>query len=269
MRFPRSGGVLGVALVAAIGTPLFVSMPAAALAASPVVVESRESTVTYQRPIEEEAPGEGIENQYQLQLLQQEVMELRGMVERLDHELQRQKKIQDDRYLELDGRLQQLLAGQADPTDGTGSLPAGDDVPPAAAPGATAGMSEKELYDTTQLLIRNRQYELAITQLESLIARFPDGVYTPNAYYWLGQVYAARSSPDFEKARQALAQVISYFPDHPKVPDAAYALGKVYHALGDCKRARDLLTQVVDQYPGKSAAKLAESYLNESVDCGN
>ena len=112
------------------------------------------------------------------------------------------------------------------------------------------------------------QYDLAITQLESLIARFPDGEYTANAYYWLGQVYAAKANPDFEKARQALAQVISYFPEHSKVPDAAYALGKVYHTLGDCERATDLLQQVVDQYPGKSAAKLAETYLRESVDCG-
>ena len=72
---------------------------------------------------------------------------------------------------------------------------------------------------------------------------------------------------DFEKARQALAQVITFFPEHGKVPDAAYALGKVYNALGDCQRATELLQRVVDQYPGKSAAKLAENYLRESVDC--
>ena len=110
---------------------------------------------------------------------------------------------------------------------------------------------------------------MAITQLEALIGRFPDGEYTANAYYWLGQVQAAKTNPDFEKARQALAQVISYFPDHGKVPDAAYALGKVYYKLGDCERATDLLQQVIDQYSGKSAAKLAESYLRESVNCDN
>ena len=130
-------------------------------------------------------------------------------------------------------------------------------------------LSEKDLYETTQVLIRNRQYEMAITQLEALIVRFPDGDYTANAYYWLGQVQAAKTNPDFEKARQALAQVISYFPEHSKVPDAAYALGKVYYKLGDCDRGTDLLQQVIDQYPDKSAAKLAENYLRESVNCDN
>jgi tol-pal system protein YbgF len=256
---PLLSGVLIPAISVVVSMPLFVSA-----AQSPVPVESRESVVTYQPPIEEEVASGGMENQYQQQLLQQEVMELRGLVERLQHELSRLKSIQDDRYLELDARLQQVLKANV-------QVPA----PVAEDPGETAvsvideNLSEKDLYETTQILIRNRQYEMAITQLEALIDRFPDGEYTANTYYWLGQVQAAKTNPDFEKARQALAQVISYFPDHSKVPDAAYALGKVYYTLGDCERATDLLQQVMDQYPGKTAAKLAENYLRESVNCDN
>ena len=256
---PLLSGVLIPAISVVVSMPLFVSA-----AQSPVPVESRESVVTYQPPIEEEVASGGMENQYQQQLLQQEVMELRGLVERLQHELSRLKSIQDDRYLELDARLQQVLKANVQ-----------EPVPVTEDPGETAvavidgNLSEKDLYETTQVLIRNRQYEMAITQLEALIDRFPDGEYTANTYYWLGQVQAAKTNPDFEKARQALAQVISYFPDHSKVPDAAYALGKVYYTLGDCERATDLLQQVMDQYPGKTAAKLAENYLRESVNCDN
>ena len=110
---------------------------------------------------------------------------------------------------------------------------------------------------------------MSIIQLEEFIERFPEGVYTANAYYWLGQVQAAKTNPDFEKAREALAQVISYFPEHRKVPDAAYALGKVYYMLGDCERATELLQQVVNQYPSKSAAKLAGNFLRDSMTCDN
>ena len=88
-----------------------------------------------------------------------------------------------------------------------------------------------------------------------------------NAYYWLGQVYAAKIDPDLELARQALAQVISYFPEHSKVPDAAFALGKVHFALGDCERAKALLAKVVDQYPDKSAAKLSKNFMEDMGDC--
>ena len=251
-------GVLITAIFAVICTPLFVSA-----ADSPVQVESRDSSgLTYRQPIEAEPKSSGFEQQYQMQLLQQEVMQLRGVVEQLQYELQRIKAVQDDRYLELDSRLQQALqASEAKPAATV------VDEQEESDSGPDENLSEKDQYETVQMLIRNRQYDMAITQLDGLIKRFPDGEYTPNAYYWLGQVYTAKVNPDFEKARQALAQVISYFPDHSKVPDAAYALGKVYNTLGDCQRATELLQQVVQRYEGRSAAKLAENYLRASVDC--
>ena len=78
-----ASGVLMTAILAVICTPLFVSA-----ADSPVQVESRESSgVTYRQPIEAEPEGSGFEQQYQMQILQQEVMQLRGVVEQLQHEL--------------------------------------------------------------------------------------------------------------------------------------------------------------------------------------
>ena len=121
--------------------------------------------------------------------------------------------------------------------------------------------------DTARQLIRNRQFEKAVEQLNNFIKSFPESQLIANAYYWLGQVYAAKIDPDLEQARQALAQVISYFPEHSKVPDAAFALGKVHYALGDCERAKTLLSQVVDQYPDKSAAKLSENFIKDIGDC--
>jgi tol-pal system protein YbgF len=275
----QKGGVLVAVMLAVVGTPFFVF---AASQASPVVVESRESGVMFRPPIEEAPQVSGSENQYQMQLLQQEVMELRGAVERLEHELKRLKSVQDDRYLELDGRLQQLLQARGTQSSATRSSAtrssatrsidsssdaAGDQPDASDEVTKTQDLTEEALYNTTQQLIRNRQYEMAITQLESLIERFPEGEYTANTYYWLGQVQAAKTNPDFEKARQSLVQVITYFPEHGKVPDAAFALGKVLHTLGDCERAKSTLEQVRDQYPGKSAAKLAANYLRESVSC--
>jgi len=256
---PFLSGVLISAISAVVSMPIFVSA-----AQSPVPVESRESVVSYQPPIEEESIPGSMENQYQLQLLQQEIMELRGLVEQLQHEFARRKSIQDDRYLELDARLQQALKAKVQPP-----RPVSEDPGETAVAARDEDLSEKKLYGTTQILIRNRQYEMAITQLEALIGRFPDGEYTANAYYWLGQVQAAKTNPDFEKAKKALAQVISYFPEHSKVPDAAYALGKVNYKLGDCIRATELLQLVIDKYPEKSAAILAGSYLRESVNCDN
>ena len=211
---------------------------------------------------------EGIETQYHLQLLEQDVLTLRGLVEELQHQLQRLKKTQDDRYLELDSRFQslrgQLSSGTLAAEPGSVVVTEGPVVGEIAFPTIT-GQSEKALYDTALELIRNRQYDLAITQLQAVIDRYPTGTYAANAYYWLGEVYAAKPEPNYEKARQALTQVIEFFPDHQKVADAAFKLGKVYHLMGDCDKARELLTQVVEQYPGKSVAKLGGSYLRDNM----
>jgi tol-pal system protein YbgF len=249
---------------------------------SPIAVESRSSSsaagtnvrgasadlLPFQAPIEENsAEATGIESQYQLQLLQQEVMELRGQVENLTFQLQRMRSTQEDRYLELDKRFQSLQTNPVSTTSIETNSESIDAIPVDQAPVAAVGQDEKTRYETSLELIRNRQYDLAITQLQALISQYPDGDYTANSYYWLGEVYAAKPEPDYEGAREALAQVITFFPEHRKVPDAAFKLGKVYNLMGDCGRATNILTQVIETQKGTSVAKLAESYLRENVNC--
>ena len=224
------------------------------------------------------------EAQYQLQRLQQEVSELRGLVEEMGYQLQRLSSVSGDRYLELDQRFQDIQASvhtlTTTPPDADTSAEPGDVGPPAVV-GADVGEtprsdlgntevpSEKALYDTALELIRNRQYEMATEQLQATIESYPEGRLTPNAYYWLGQAYAAMPRPEYEKSRQVLAQVITYYPEHQKVPDAAFKLGMVHHLMGDCGRASELLNQVIAQHQGKTVAKLAENYLRDKVDCGS
>ena len=222
------------------------------------------------------------ESQYQLQLLKQEVSELRGLVEELTYQLQRLSSVSEDRYLELDRRFQDVQASVHTLTT-TAPGPAEDvqiepfvvDGPVISFPSDSSDMrsldveipSEKALYDTAHELIRNRQYEMATEQLQATIESYPNGRLSANVYYWLGQAYAAMPRPEYEKSRQALAQVITFYPEHQKVPDAAFKLGTVHHLMGDCSRARELLNQVIEQHPGKTAAKLAENYLRDKLDC--
>jgi len=270
-----------------------VDAPQSAVTDAASVMRPSAELLPFQAPTDD---GElaGIEAQYQQQILQQEVQTLRGLVEELQFQLQRMKKTQDDRYLDLDGRFQALRgSGQTSGTvannantgitqmpesagrsgavtgDTLGSVSTATTVADAhSTTTRPRGQSEEDLYDTALELIRNRQYAVAITQLQAVIDRYPEGDYAPNAYYWLGEVYAAQQQPDLEKARQALAQVISSYPGHRKVPDAAFKLGKVYHLMGDCDKSRDMLSRIADEQQGKTVGKLAASYLRDSmVDC--
>ena len=174
-RHPSYYGVIGLLLMTI--TPFSFS------AQSPIAIESREvqqggSTLPYQPLIEDEFDTQsGGETQYQVQLLQQEVQDLTGLVEELRHQLEQMRRTQNDRYLELDARFQRLTNRPPEAT-----LPI-DGVPDAVA--VIAGEDEKTLYDNAVELIRARQYELAISQLQAVIARYPEGAFTANAYYWL------------------------------------------------------------------------------------
>lgn len=241
-------------------------------AQNPVAVESLSETAAGASKSSRSAQtGVAFENQYQLQVLKQEVLELRGHIEQLNHQMREMKRLQENRYLDIDARLQTMgkRSGSSGIIDGGISTlpenPAFENT--TASSGRTSDGSEQGLYESALAKIRIREYDGAISELQRLIERYPDGSFAPNAYYWLGEIYAAKPNPDYEKARQSLAQVISFFPDHRKALDAAFKLGKVYHLMGDCDRARELLENIVTKHQGKSVARLAEAYLREKLSC--
>ena len=119
---------------------------------------------------ETEAPRSMGEIQYQMQLLQQEMMALRGLVEQLSYDVQRHRGIQDDRYLELDRRLQNLSAQPQVATEVGQAVET-----PIATEGETGAdeLSEQALYDAGLASIKGRQFDEAINQLKQLIERYP------------------------------------------------------------------------------------------------
>ena len=123
------------------------------------------------------------------------------------------------------------------------------------------GVSEREAYTRAFDLMKNRNFDDSIVAFNGLIVDYPNGQYTPNAFYWLGELYLAQQNT--EQARQSFMQVINLYPDHPKVPDTMYKLGVAYHRLGDNTRAMNFFNQVRAEHPQSSAAGLAASYAQE------
>lgn len=207
---------------------------------------------------------------YQIQLLQQEVQDLRGLVEELTHEVNRLARDQQTQYRDLDGRLVALrgggAAGAPAPVAGGGAPPAPGAGAPAApgaepVPGQGAAPGEREAYSSAFELMRQRRFPESTAAFNRFIADYPNSAFTSNAFYWLGELYLAQD--DLERARQSFTQVLNLYPDSQKVPDSLYKLGVVQHRLGDVGRAREFLNRAVSQYPGSSAAALAQTYLSE------
>lgn len=191
---------------------------------------------------------------YQLQILRQEVQDLRGLVEEQSHQLNRLAKDQQEQYLDLDRRVSALRDQAPEPTLAETATRA--DPVPGGLPG-----SERDAYTAAFNQMKNRQFDEAVAAFNALVADFPNGQFTPNAFYWLGELHLAQSQD--ELARQSFSQVINLYPDHQKVPDALYKLGIVHHRLGDTSQALSYLERVIADYPESSAAGLARTYSAE------
>ncbi|MCZ6890150.1 MAG: tol-pal system protein YbgF [Gammaproteobacteria bacterium] len=191
---------------------------------------------------------------YQLQLLQQEVQQLRGMMEEQTYRMNRFSREQRERYMDVDRRLA-ALNGRT-PTASVASVASTD-----GAAFSVSDATERDAYTSAFNLMKRKEFSLSIEAFDKLIVDYPNGQYTPNAFYWLGELHLA--GIDLEQARQSFVQVITLYPDHNKVPDTLYKLGVVYHRLGDANRSLEYLDRVVAEHPGATASGLAKSYAAE------
>ena len=204
---------------------------------------------------------------YQLQQLQQEVMQLNGKVEEQANEIRLLKEQSLERYMDLDRRLAE--GG----VPATGSAPAAESGSVVAAPVVAADSNkgqeqpgEAASYRAAYALVQGRDFNGAVKAFNQFLGEYPSGKYAANAHYWLGELYLVVEPRDLEASRQAFALLLSEYPDNPKAPDALYKLGKVQFEKGNREKAREYLDLVVSQYSGANpdVARLAREFIAEN-----
>lgn len=200
----------------------------------------------------------------QLQQLQEEVARLRGTLEEQQYEIQQLKQQSLERYQDLDSRLSSGAQAPA-PAQLPVAPAAGaqNGAPAAQAPAANAApgdpAKEKLFYDAAFDLIKAKDFAKADQAFSAFLRKYPTSQYAGNAQYWLGEVKLAQG--DLQGAGRAFAQVSQGYPQHQKVADSLYKLADVEQRLGNAAKAKGILQQVVAQYPGTSAAQLAQRDL--------
>lgn len=224
----------------------------------------------------------------QVQALQQEVSELRGLVEEQRHQLEQLKQQSLERYTDLDNRLQGGGQGQGQQAgaavagaaagadagiaaDATPAPPPAVNQPAQVQPPAngggmqTARPEEYEAYQKAFTKLKGQDVTGAIKDFNSFLATYPNSSLGGNAYYWLGMAYL-RPPQDAAKAQQSFSKVVTGMPQHLKAPDALYELGKLSFAKGDKAKAKAQMQQVIDTYgtSGSTAPQLAKQFLDQN-----
>lgn len=219
---------------------------------------------TSSQPAAQPASDSVAEMYYQMQVLQQEVLQLRGMVEEQAFEIKKLKQQRLDDYVDLDRRISQVGSGGGASASAANTSAAPSPATSSSNTSSTAAAKPNEMKhyrSAMNLVLKKQDYDGAITSLEEHLRLYPNGRFSANAQYWLGEVYIQKG--DLNASRDAFKKLLLNYPDHAKVPDAEYKLGVVYHKLGDMGMAKTMLNKVAST--DASAAKLARDYLKANL----
>lgn len=190
----------------------------------------------------------------QLNRLSEEVRDLRGQVEQLRFDVDKNEQRARELYLDLDRRLQ------------SGS--------PAASPGAAAPASsgfnartapadpaEQSAYNEAFDLLRADKVDAAVAAFRQMLEQWPNGQYADNAQYWIGEGFYVQRQ--YEAALKQFNTLLQQYPGSSKVPDAMLKIGFSLYELNQTEKARSTLQRIVDEFPDSAAATLAKPRLEQ------
>jgi len=207
---------------------------------------------------QQESIDQKTESYNQVQALQQEISELRALVEEQGHQISRLKQLQLDNYVDLDRRIS-LVTGNSAAKEQSGDT-SNTSVAADTAPSASNGISEADEYKAAYDLLRQRQVDQSLVAFKDYLKTYPNGEFAANSCYWLGEIFLLKNQ--LPQARDWFAKLLQDFPESNKVPDAKFKLGKVYHLMGDKKRAKPLLDDAATGLG--DSARLAKQYLKDN-----
>ncbi len=184
---------------------------------------------------------------YKLQLLEEEIARLSGIVEEQSIRLRRMSEEQKQRYLDLDQRIGEVAQSASAPAT-------------QQAARAPAGSPEQEAYKKARELAQQKRFEDSIEAFNQVVRQYPRGAVAANSLYWVGELYLLLPKPEVEKSRQTFVQLIERFPNNRRVPTALYKLGTIHDQLGQKEESDQYFERVMREFPSSSASRLAINY---------
>jgi tol-pal system protein YbgF len=118
---------------------------------------------------------------------------------------------------------------------------------------------ERALYESAFDSLKEGRYAEAARRFQGFLDQYPNGEYSPNAQYWLGESYYV--TQNYQIALESFQRLLSQFPSSSKSPDALLKVGYCHYELKQWAQAESILNQVVQQYPDTTVARLAQGRL--------
>ena len=108
-------------------------------------------------------------------------------------------------------------------------------------------------------LVKNKKFDEALIAMQTFVTQHPQGGYTANAQYWLGELYMVKKN--YPEAIEHFEVVLQQFPSSSKSAASLLKIGYALAASGKKQDAIIRLQQVVKNYPDTNTAQLAKTKL--------
>ena len=225
-----------------------------------------------------------MEQLQQMDLIRQELTELRELVEGQEHQLSLIKQRQRNLYQDMDRRLQDLEAGSVRSSATGAAMVSGSNVPPPVSAGEMSASSSvkppvavesdetdtdgKTAYSQAFNVLKEGDYAKAISEFRSFMQTYPESRYQVNAQYWLGEAYYA--SRDYKSALGVFQGIVNKNPESSKALDAELKIGYTYYAMQDWTAARQALEGLISKHPdAKRSIEKAQKRLERMTREGH
>ena len=182
--------------------------------------------------------------------LEKEIAELRSQLEENSVLMERSLELQQQRYLDLDSRILELSSIERNIVSNNTEEDLVTD---------NGQEEEKLLYRNALELFEASRYAEALEIFSEVIITYPDGIYTPDAYFWSGELFLAQEL--YEDAKLSYAEVFEQFPNHIRSADSLYKLGEIQRIDSEFIEAINYFERVVSLFPDSGAAQLSKKSI--------
>ena len=227
-----------------------------------------------------------MEQAQRVEQIQQELTNLRGLLESQENQLSLIKQRQRNLYQDIDRRLNDLeikggvvsagntadasivmstgasaaqASSVAPPSNAANSPSAGSSGTTAATGPLSNDKNGKTVYSKAFNTLKEGRYKQAIDEFKTFQKSYPESAYGANAQYWLGETYSV--SRDYKTSLSEFQKVVNEYPNSNKVEGALLKIGFTYYEMQDWVSAKSALELVINKYPGTTVARKAKERL--------
>ena len=209
------------------------------------------------------------------QQLESDLRSLRGKLEEQDNEIAQLKHELENRYADLDQRLE-LLQQKVDPEASNTTEDNQQDTPPSNTTITNASSStttvavnkapvvvstqntselEKAAYTVALDAYKQGGAKKAIAPMQNFIKNNPNSVYISNAYFWLAEFNLAIEPTNYAEAKKNYGIVANQYPNSSRAPRAVYQLYNIAKEVDkNTAQANQYKAKLLKQYPKSEEA---------------